>query len=113
MSVRVEFLEQRFARLEHEHKSAPRVHERHAAVQREVNLAVVFMAGRTKLAERADRAAIERIFGDERAGLWLRHQNRMAGVLERSDPAQHRSFVYDPRTRAARQHEAADAESDW
>lgn len=77
-----------------------------------MDVAIVLMTGRPELAERSDRAAVGRIFGNERAVLGLRNQNRRSGVLQRADAVQNHVVERDVNPPLAWQDEPCDAESD-
>ena len=69
------------------------------------------MSRRAQDAERAAHAARQRVLRDEAPCFRLAHENRRAGVLQRSNPVQDEVVELDARTRSARQREPAEAET--
>jgi tetrapyrrole methylase family protein/MazG family protein len=110
-SAAVVLAEQGLAGLEDEEEASGWIDQRYAAVQRQVQVAVVLMTRAAKRPDRAADAAVHIELGDQRAGLGLRHQHRRAGELQRSDAAENGLLEHDPRGQAAGQEEAAAARS--
>src|SRR5262249_45491000 len=111
LALAIVFLEHRLAGLKHEHEPAVWIDERNAAVEREVQLAILLVTGAAQVADGAVRYPAQRVLGDQAAGLRLRHENRRAGVLQRADAVEHEVLEGDPRPQTPRQQEAADAEA--
>ena len=109
--VAIVLTDQRLAGLEHEEESAGRVDQRNAAVEREVDLAVVFVPRAAKLSDETRDTAAQIELGEERARLRLRHENRRARELQRADPVQHRRLEDDASFQPARHQKPALPES--
>ena len=106
-AVGVEAREGRRAGQEHEPVAAVGIGQRDAGVQRQVQLAVVFVAGRAQPADGAHRRAGQPVLGHQAAGFGLADEHRPAGVLQRADAAQRQAAERHPRGRPAGQDEAA------
>ena len=65
-SLAIVLLNDRLTRLEHEEESAVGRHERHPAVQRDVQVAIVLVTGLSQMTDGSDDAAVERVFRHER-----------------------------------------------
>ena len=63
-SCRVVFLKQWYSCLEDEEETTGRIDERQAAVEREVQLRVIFVTGVSEISDRPIRAFVELILGD-------------------------------------------------
>ena len=74
-SRRVVFLKDRHACLEDEEEATRWIDERQTAVEREVQLTVIFMTGVSQIAERPVRPSVQLILGDQAAGVRQRHQD--------------------------------------
>ena len=110
-SRRVVFAKHRHASDEDEIKPALRVDHDEPAVECEVEIAILLVAGGAQLAEAARRNAIDAELGDERSALRLAEEDRTAVEDERSQPANHQAIEGDERGCAARQGEAAETRS--
>ena len=77
--------------------------------QREMQIAIGFVAGLAQLADRSQRRSVERVLGHQPAGFRVAHEQRAAIERERADAVERQRAQHDARGAAARQDESAGA----
>src|SRR4029079_5511543 len=81
----VVFPKQRHACLKYKEEATGRVNQRQPAVESQMELRIILVSSVTEIPKGAIGSSVQLIFRNQPACIGQRHEDRVAGVLERSD----------------------------